>query len=149
MVAPLELREVSKRFVADGPPAVDHLSLRAAEGEILALLGPSGCGKTTILRIIAGLDTPDAGTVALRGRIVAGAGHSVPTEERGIGIVFQDYALFPHLTVAETVTFGLPKLGRGARKTRVGEVLDPNSKGGAGKDGWGEEANATGSARIP
>jgi len=123
-VGPLELREVSKRFRADGPQAVDRLSLRVTEGEILALLGPSGCGKTTILRIIAGLEAPDSGTVAVRGRIVGGHGQAVPTEERGIGIVFQDYALFPHLTVAENVTFGLPKLRRGARETRGVEVLD-------------------------
>ncbi|MDO8475603.1 MAG: ABC transporter ATP-binding protein [Candidatus Rokubacteria bacterium] len=123
-MGPLELRGVSKRFSADGLPAVDRLSLSLTQGEILALLGPSGCGKTTTLRIIAGLETPDSGTVAMRGRIVGGSGHAVPAEERGIGIVFQDYALFPHLTVAENVSFGLLKLRRGARQTRVGEVLD-------------------------
>jgi iron(III) transport system ATP-binding protein len=120
----LVLDRISKRFGPADPPAVDGLSLQVAEGEILALLGPSGCGKTTTLRLIAGLETPDAGTIALRGQIVTGAGRNVPPEERGIGIVFQDYALFPHLTVGDNVGFGLPRAGRAARRTRVDEVLD-------------------------
>jgi iron(III) transport system ATP-binding protein len=102
----LLLDRVSKRFAPVDAPAVDGLSLQVAEGEILALLGPSGCGKITTLRLIAGLETPNAGTIAIRGRIVAGSGPSVPPEERGIGIVFQDYALFPHLTVGDNVGFG-------------------------------------------
>jgi iron(III) transport system ATP-binding protein len=124
VAGPLELREVTKRFSPEGPPAIDRLSLSVTQGEILALLGPSGCGKTTALRIIAGLESPDAGTVTVRGRIVGGDGHAVPAEDRGIGIVFQDYALFPHLTVADNVGFGLPKLDGGARRARVAEVLD-------------------------
>ena len=101
----LALHEISKRFAADAPLAVDGLSLTVAEGEILALLGPSGCGKTTTLRLIAGFEAPDAGTVAVRGAIVAGPGRMVAPEDRGIGIVFQDYALFPHLTVADNVVW--------------------------------------------
>ena len=111
----LTLHRISKRFAADAPLAVDGLSLTVAEGEILALLGPSGCGKTTTLRLIAGFEAPDAGTVAVRGAIVAGAGSMVAPEDRGIGIVFQDYALFPHLTVADNVAFGLQRLPRPAR----------------------------------
>ncbi len=117
----LVLDRVSKRFGSADVPAVDSLSLQVAEGEILALLGPSGCGKTTTLRLIAGLETPDTGTITLRGRIVTGPGRNVPPEERGIGIVFQDYALFPHLTVGDNAGFGL---ARGGRRTRVDEVLD-------------------------
>jgi len=120
----LVLNQVSRRFGADRPPAVDGLSLRVAPGEILALLGPSGCGKTTTLRIIAGLDAPDAGTVELRGQVVAGPGVSVPPEQRGIGIVFQDYALFPHLNVANNVAFGILHLDRGDRQARVAETLE-------------------------
>jgi iron(III) transport system ATP-binding protein len=116
----LVLDRVGKRFEPAPPPAVDDLSLRVAEGEILALLGPSGCGKTTTLRLIAGLETPDTGTITLRGRIVAGSGHAVPPEERGVGIVFQDYALFPHLSVRDNVGFGLPRAGR---RGRVDDVL--------------------------
>ena len=93
----LNLDQVSKHYRPTDPPAVDRLSLQVAEGEILALLGPSGCGKTTTLRLIAGLEAADAGTISLRGQVVTGPGRSVPPEERGVGIVFQDYALFPHL----------------------------------------------------
>jgi iron(III) transport system ATP-binding protein len=120
----LRLSLVSKRYAPDQPPAVDGLSLTADQGEILALLGPSGCGKTTTLRIIAGFEAPDAGTVTIRGEVMAGSGRSVPPEERGVGIVFQDYALFPHLTVAENVGFGLKRLDRPSRRDRVAQILD-------------------------
>jgi len=123
----LVLDRVSKRFGPGLSQAVDGLSLRVAEGEILALLGPSGCGKSTTLRLIAGLETPESGTITLRGRVVAGLGHAVPPEERGVGIVFQDYALFPHLTVGDNVGFGL---ARAARRDRVGEVIDLVGLGG-------------------
>jgi iron(III) transport system ATP-binding protein len=120
----LVLDQVSKRYEPGDSLAVDRLSLQVAEGEIIALLGPSGCGKTTTLRLIAGLEIPDAGTITLRGRVVTGPGRVVPPEERGIGIVFQDYALFPHLTVADNVGFGLPRAARHGRRGRITEVLD-------------------------
>jgi len=120
----LALDRVTKRFAPDHPPAVDGLSLSVAEGEIVALLGPSGCGKTTTLRLVAGFETPDAGTVSIGGLIMADPGRSVPPEARGVGIVFQDYALFPHLAVADNVGFGLTHLDRGARRQRVAQVLD-------------------------
>jgi iron(III) transport system ATP-binding protein len=119
----LRLAHVTKRYAPARAPAVDGLSLDVAEGEIVALLGPSGCGKTTTLRLVAGFETPDAGTVTIRGAIVAGEGRHVPPEARGVGIVFQDYALFPHLTVADNVRFGLHRTGRGARDKRVAETL--------------------------
>ena len=117
----LALEGVSKRFA--GGPAVERLTLGVARGEILGLVGPSGCGKTTTLRLIAGFETPDEGEVRIGGRTVAGpAGRTfVPPEERGVGIVFQDYALFPHLTVADNVAFGL---AAGERRRRTREVLD-------------------------
>ena len=119
----IELRELSKRFPT-GAQAVNLLSLTVGEAEILALLGPSGCGKTTILRLIAGFEAPDGGCVLIRGRTVAGEGVLVPPEERGVGIVFQDYALFPHLSVADNIAFGLHGWARGERKRRVRTVLD-------------------------
>jgi iron(III) transport system ATP-binding protein len=120
----LDLAGVTKRYAADGPPAVDELTLAVQSGRILALLGPSGCGKTTALRLIAGFESLDAGTIAIAGRIVAeGRGPGVPPEERGVGIVFQDYALFPHLTVGDNVGFGLHRQGKRARRDRVAEVL--------------------------
>ncbi|HVW92392.1 MAG TPA: ABC transporter ATP-binding protein [Devosia sp.] len=93
-------------------------------GRTLALLGPSGCGKTTLLRIVAGLLAPDRGTVALNGRVVAGAGTFLPPERRGLGMVFQDYALWPHLSVAHNVAFplemrGVPAAERGPRVERA------------------------------
>jgi iron(III) transport system ATP-binding protein len=120
----LRLRDLSRRFGPDDPPAVDGLSLDVAPGEILALLGPSGCGKTTTLRLIAGFETPDRGTIEIRDRLVSAPGRGVAPEARGVGLVFQDLALFPHLGVADNVAFGLGRLDRPARARRVAEVLD-------------------------
>lgn len=100
-------RGLSKRF--GNVAALDAASLEVSEGERLALLGPSGCGKTTLLRILCGLDVPDAGEVAVAGEILAGPGVFVAPERRRVGLVFQDWALFPHLTVRKNVAFGLSK----------------------------------------
>ncbi|MDR7421832.1 MAG: ABC transporter ATP-binding protein [Armatimonadota bacterium] len=120
--AVVALRAVTRRFGAAA--AVDRLSLDVAPGEILALLGPSGSGKTTLLRLIAGFERPDDGEVWIAGRRVAGGGEWVPPEARGVGMVFQDYALFPHLTVAENVEFGLHCVLVAERGPRTAEVLD-------------------------
>jgi iron(III) transport system ATP-binding protein len=109
---------VTKRFGAVA--AVHENDLCVERGEFVALLGPSGCGKTTLLRLIAGFERPDAGEVAIEDRRVAGPGTWVPPERRRVGIVFQDYALFPHLTVAANVAFGI---SRNDRTRRVGELL--------------------------
>ena len=100
--------------------ALDHFSLDVWEGGVVTLLGPSGCGKTTALRVIAGFEDA-GGSVEIHGRPVLGPGVFVPPETRRVGMVFQDYALFPHMTVARNVAYGLP---RGDRGPRVGEVLE-------------------------
>jgi len=102
--------------------AVDGVDLEVRSGEVLALLGPSGCGKTTTLRCIAGFERPDAGTIELAGATVAGAGRFVPPERRRVGVVFQDFALFGHLSVAGNVGFGVRDRRRRGR--RVAELLE-------------------------
>jgi len=109
-------RGLTKRF--GDVVAIADVSLSVHRGEVLVLLGPSGCGKTTFLRLLAGFDDPDGGTIHLGSDPVAGAGATVPPERRRVGFVFQDYALFPHLSVAANVAFGV----RG-RRQRVAEVL--------------------------
>jgi iron(III) transport system ATP-binding protein len=105
-------------------PVVNGLSLDVHPGEMVALLGPSGCGKTTVLRCLAGFLRPDRGTVVLDGRVLDDeAGAHVPPERRGLGVVFQEHALFPHLSVADNVAFGLRALRPAARRARVAEVL--------------------------
>ncbi|NEP02018.1 MAG: ABC transporter ATP-binding protein [Symploca sp. SIO2E9] len=103
----LHLEGISKQFKQASALAVANVSLTLPQGDLLSLLGPSGCGKTTLLRIIAGFERPQSGTVDLAGRRVAGSGKWVPPEQRDTGMVFQDYALFPHLNVIENVAFGL------------------------------------------
>ncbi len=123
-MAPITLAHISKRFGSQVQLAVDDLSLAVREGELLVLLGPSGCGKTTTLRMIAGFERPQTGSIVLGADVMASERAWVPPERRGIGIVFQDYALFPHLTVAQNIAFGMLRLGRAERKQRVGAALD-------------------------
>ena len=115
----LEVRNVSKRFGAH--LAVDDASFSAGEGEIVCLVGPSGCGKTTMLRMIAGFETPTAGGIRLGGREVSG----LPAHRRNIGITFQNYALFPHMTVEANIAFGLRmrRIGRDESRARVANAL--------------------------
>ena len=112
---------------------VRDLSLTLAQGEIGCLLGASGCGKTTVLRLIAGFEAPTQGRILLRDAPVAAPGRVVPPEQRHIGMVFQDYALFPHLTLAQNVGFGLSALRNGARQTRIDEMLELVGLAGLGR----------------
>jgi iron(III) transport system ATP-binding protein len=117
-MAAITMRGLSKSYSGpDGPAAVGDLSLDIADGQFVTLLGPSGCGKTTTLRLIAGFIAPDAGTIHADDRLVSSPGHVVPPEERGMGMVFQNYAVWPHKTVYENIVFGL-KL----RKVRAHEA---------------------------
>ena len=101
----LEIKELTRVF--DGRAVVDHVSLSVGAGQVTCLLGPSGCGKSTTLRIIAGVEQQDHGSVHMNGALVCGDGYSKPAERRGIGLMFQDFALFPHLNVTQNVQFGL------------------------------------------
>ncbi|SFA48960.1 iron(III) transport system ATP-binding protein [Paracoccus halophilus] len=103
--------------------AVDDVTATFESGRFVALLGPSGCGKTTLLRLIAGLERLDSGAIRLDDRTVAAPGRFVPPEARGLGMVFQSYALWPHMTVAGNIAFGLNRLSRAERDSRVTESL--------------------------
>jgi len=119
----LVLEGVTKAFGASR--AVDGVSLAVAPGAFLALLGPSGCGKTTLLRLVAGLERPSAGRIAIAGRVVSDGSAFVEAEERGLGMVFQSYALWPHMSVADNVAFGLRvrRLPAEKRRRRVADAL--------------------------
>ncbi|MBI4782194.1 MAG: ABC transporter ATP-binding protein [Oscillatoriophycideae cyanobacterium NC_groundwater_1537_Pr4_S-0.65um_50_18] len=122
----LKLDNVTHQFPNSSTPTVSHVTLTLHQGDILALLGPSGCGKTTLLRLIAGFEQPQSGSIDLSGQRVAGLGLATPPEKRNIGMVFQDYALFPHLTVAHNIAFGLQQRGSHSSKEkslRVTEAL--------------------------
>jgi sulfate transport system ATP-binding protein len=130
---PLEIKSISKAF--GRYPALKDVTLTAADGEFLALLGPSGSGKTTLLRILAGLETPDAGAVNFGGEDFL----ALPVRRRGVGMVFQHYALFRHMTVEQNIAFGLsvrPRASRPAKAVidaRVAELLDLMQLDGLGK----------------
>jgi iron(III) transport system ATP-binding protein len=121
MTTILELKNISKSF--DDNLVVNNLSLSLRKGEIGCLLGPSGCGKTTILRAIAGFEVPDTGEIFMNDTRVSARNTLVPPEERRIGMVFQDYAIFPHLNAKDNVAFGLLKLDKGRKEDRVNELL--------------------------
>lgn len=120
----LRVENLSRRFAPDHPPAVDGVSFHVEANEIFTLVGPSGCGKTTTLRIIAGFEHPDAGSVFLNDAMIEGPGVHRPPEKRRIGLVFQEYAIFPHLDVGRNVMFGLTALSRADRQRRVSECLE-------------------------
>ena len=123
--ASLAVDGLSVAFEADGRrvQVLDGLSFTLSGGEIGCLLGSSGCGKTTALRAVAGFVTPDAGAIRIAGREVSSSAAVLPPEKRGVGVVFQDYALFPHLDVAGNVGFGLRRLAPAARQARIAAML--------------------------
>ncbi len=117
----LECNQLVKKF--GGVIAVDHAQMAVKAGEFVTLLGPSGCGKSTTLRLIAGFERPDSGSVCLNGEEVAADGLHIPPERRRIGMVFQDYALFPHLSVLENVAFGL-RGNKADKHKRANDMLE-------------------------
>src|SRR5262249_52486821 len=136
-MASVDLRNLSKRY--DALTVVDNVSLRIDHGLLVCLLGPSGCGKTTTLRLIAGFIEPSGGEIAVGDRVVSAPGRTVPPERRNMSMIFQSYALWPHMTVAENITYGLKlrKLDRGkisrklksTRETPGRQVLAERSPG--------------------
>ncbi len=127
--AHLAVSNLGKRF--GSVVAVDSVSLELKKGAFLALLGPSGCGKTTLLRMLAGFERPDAGTITLGGQVLEDGRRHLPPEKRHVGLVFQEYALFPHMDVAANVGFGVD--GRANRKQKVQEMLELVGLAGLGK----------------
>lgn len=118
----LVIKDIECRY--DGRDAVRGLSAHVNAGDIVCLLGPSGCGKTTVLRAVAGFHNLDAGEIRIQGVLVSRAGFTLPPERRSLGMVFQDHALFPHLSVAHNVGFGLRREGRKEKAQIVSEVLE-------------------------
>ena len=119
----LEVTQLTVSYPGRSLPAVRDVSLGLRAGDIGVLIGPSGCGKTTLLRAVAGLEIPSSGSISLSKHIVSDAHTRVPAEQRRIGMVFQDYALFPHLDVGHNVAFGIAHLPAAERAARVAEVL--------------------------
>lgn len=118
----LQLEGVGRRFGKHD--ALIDITLSVPAGQITCLLGESGCGKSTLLRLISGVERPDSGTIRMAGRLVAGAGAFVEPEDRRIGFMFQDFALFPHLDVAANIAFGLRSMSRAEQRRRIAKVVD-------------------------
>ncbi len=119
----LEISQLDVRYPGREAPSVRGVTLGLRAGDIGVLIGPSGCGKTTLLRAVAGLEPVSAGRIHVAKRVVSEAGHTEAAERRRIGMVFQDYALFPHMSVGRNVAFGLQSLAKAERAQRVREVL--------------------------
>lgn len=123
MSASLDLLSVRKSYARKADPAVRDLTLHLPAGQLLALVGESGSGKTTLLRLISGLERPDEGEVRIDGHTVATAHRSLPPEQRQIGMVFQDGALFPHLTISRNIAYGLRGQTRAQQKQKIDSLL--------------------------
>ena len=125
----LELKSVSLAF--DKKVVVEDVSIKLRDGEIACLLGPSGCGKTTLLRAIAGFKSLEKGTIDFAGSILSSSTITVPPESRRVGMVFQDFALFPHLNIAENICFGIRQQKKKEKSLRLNELLNLISLSGS------------------
>ncbi|WP_018086088.1 ABC transporter ATP-binding protein [Desulfurispora thermophila] len=119
----IEVRDLVFVYPGAAAPVLDGFELSVEPGEIVALVGPSGCGKSTVLRLLAGLERPRRGRISIGGRLMADGRTFVPPERRGVGMVFQDFALFPHLTVEKNIAYGINRLPRAERRERLQAML--------------------------
>lgn len=120
----VEVKGLEFRYKKSSEKIIKDFNLEIAKGEIISILGESGSGKSTILRLVAGLEVPESGTIKIKDKIVVDDSTFIQPEQRGIGMVFQDYALFPHMTVEQNIKFGLTKTNRQEKNKRVEEVLN-------------------------
>lgn len=120
----VSIQNLTFRYSPKQDPVINGFSLEIRQGEIVGIPGPSGSGKSTLLRLLAGLEIPASGKIVIDGRTVVDDQIIVPAEKRGVGMVFQDYALFPHLTVEQNVLFGLHRMSREERQKRAKEMLE-------------------------
>ncbi|WP_273320602.1 ABC transporter ATP-binding protein [Vallitalea guaymasensis] len=126
----IECKDISFRYSNAIEPTLNKLSFSLHNGGVLAVVGPSGGGKSTLLRVIAGLETPYEGTLSINNKIVFNLNNNVKPENRGIGMLFQDYALFPHMNVKKNIEYGIDHLPKKERKQRLDEVLELVALGG-------------------
>jgi len=120
----LQIQGLTKRYQRGAAPAVAEVSLSVQPGEVMAVVGESGCGKSTLLRMVAGLEVPDGGEIRIAGQVVSGGRAWVQPERRGVGMVFQDFALFPHMSAVDNIMYGLVALPRGERRPRAEAMLE-------------------------
>lgn len=120
----VSIKNLSFKYDNSKENILDGFSLEIAQGDIVAILGQSGCGKSTLLRLIAGLEAPNDGEIVINNRVVVNNSVFIQPENRGVGMLFQDYALFPHMTVIQNIGFGLHKLPKKDRKSRINQVLE-------------------------
>ncbi|MGG4461846.1 ABC transporter ATP-binding protein [Brevibacillus porteri] len=118
-----EVKNLTFGYASGNGSVIRDFSLQMEQGEVVGLLGNSGCGKSTLLRLIAGLESPKSGRIQIYGKVLVDQGQFVEPEQRGIGMIFQDYALFPHLTVEQNILFGLHRLSKAERLVRLKEML--------------------------
>ncbi|WP_113674306.1 ABC transporter ATP-binding protein [Vallitalea guaymasensis] len=126
----IECKDISFRYSNAIEPTLNKVSFSLHNGGVLAVVGPSGGGKSTLLRVIAGLETPYEGTLSINNKVVFNVNNNVKSEKRGIGMLFQDYALFPHMTVKKNIEYGIDHLPKRKRKQRLDEVLELVALGG-------------------